>query len=282
MRESSIPYLSGPIDERPFVRSVRYRARMLDWDDGDYEHTAETLVPAAEAVIDVAAIESGMQLLDIGCGTGNAAILAARAGANVIGLDPGKRLLEVARARADREGLTITWRQGDALALPFDDASFDRVVSVFALIFAPDPQRAANELVRVMRPGARAVVTSWCDEGPIAEAGNLLVSALLGDQGANRSGARWGEPDDVRALFAELGVTLTIEERGIAFEAASPTAWFDQQETHHPAWRLGRTQLGDRWPTVRERSIAALTARNEDPSAFRTTSHYLMLTLHRH
>ncbi len=252
---------------------------MLDWDDGEYERTAGTLTPAAALACESLGLTPKLDVLDLGCGTGNAALEAARAGARVVGLDPAPRLLATARARAEASGLDVRWVLGDAMQLPFDDASFDRVVSVFAIIFAPDAVVASRELVRVLRSGGRAALTSWKNEGPIAAIGTLLVTELFGDAAANRATPRWGVRDDVTVLFADQGVDVSFEEHGLPFRAESATAWFDEQERHHPVWRLGRAKLGARWDGVRERSIAILEAGNETPDAFLTTSRYELVTL---
>src|SRR5882757_10553132 len=103
----------------------------IDWGTGRYEETAGQLLPASEAVVEAARVRAGERVLDVGCGTGNAALLAARAGARVIGVDPAARLLEVARAAATAEGLDAAFVEGEAAALPLDDASADAVLSVF-------------------------------------------------------------------------------------------------------------------------------------------------------
>ena len=110
----------------------------LDWGAGRYETTAERLAPVARVVVERAFPRPGERVLDLGCGTGNAALLAARAGATVTGVDPAARLLQVARERAESEGLDIEFRPGEAGAIPLADGSVDVIVSVFAVIFAPD------------------------------------------------------------------------------------------------------------------------------------------------
>src|SRR5688500_11727609 len=102
---------------------------MVDWGQGEYESVAEGLVPAAEAAVARLAPRPGERVLDVGCGTGNAALAVARAGADVVGVDPAPRLLEVTRSRAAADGLAVELVEGDAVALPFDDDAFDAAVS---------------------------------------------------------------------------------------------------------------------------------------------------------
>ena len=147
---------------------------MIDWGDGSYEHTAATLVAASERVADRAAIRAGTRVLDLGSGTGNAALAAARRGGSVVAVEPAQRLLDVARDRAAAENLALTCLRGDASAIPASDGAFDVVLSVFAVIFAPDAEQAASEMVRVLRPGGRIVMTSWTNEGAVAEAGRIV------------------------------------------------------------------------------------------------------------
>ncbi len=124
----------------------------LDWGVGRYESTAQQLLPAAQALVHTAAIRPGERVLDLGCGTGNAALLAAEKGGLVTGVDPALRLLEVARRVAARQRAHIQFVPGDAASVPLADASVDVVLSVFAVIFAPDPGAAANEMARVSFP----------------------------------------------------------------------------------------------------------------------------------
>ena len=138
---------------------------MVDWSAGEYERTAAELEPAAHDVVARAAIAPGERVLDIACGTEIAALIAAAAGARVHGLDAAPLLIEVARARAAEAGLDAEFVVGDALDLPFDDGAFDAVLSVFGVIFVPDPARAVAEIVRVLVPGGRALLSAWRPEG---------------------------------------------------------------------------------------------------------------------
>src|SRR4051794_13197189 len=128
-----------------------------DWGLGRYEDTAGRLEPAARAVVERIAPAAGEAVVDVGCGTGNAALLAAERGARVTGIDPAPRLLEVARQAAAARGLDATFALGHAAALPLADGDADAVVSVFGVIFAPDPRAAAAEMARVTAPGGRIV-----------------------------------------------------------------------------------------------------------------------------
>lgn len=147
-------------------------------------------MPAAETVIEASALRSGEALLDVACGTGNAAALAVAQGAKVSGVDAAERLVMVARERLP----TATFTHGDAQALPYADASFDVVVSVLGVIFAADGPRAASEMLRVTRSGGRVVLATWVARGPLAKVRRLARAAT----------ASAGRPMTVFALGARL------------------------------------------------------------------------------
>lgn len=261
---------------------------MIDWSDGSYERTAATLDSASERVAERAGIRAGIRVLDLGAGTGNAALAAARRGGSVVAVEPADRLLEIARARATAEKLALTCLRGDASAIPAGDGAFDVVLSVFAVIFAPDAEQAASEMVRVVRPGGHIVMTSWTSEGGIAEAGRLVREAMAelnpGAPTPSRGAPAWGDPAFVHRLFEERGARVTIEESSLPFTAASPEAWFDEQKERHPVWRFVHRALADRPDTLKDlraRSVERLQAWNESADAFRVTSKYLVIDAER-
>src|ERR1700750_3093412 len=135
------------------------------WDAGNFAAVAERILEAAELVVERAAVDPEMDLLDVACATGSATIPAARAGARVTGLDFAPGLLEIARERAADAMVEIDFVEGDAEALPFDDASFDRVVSTFGHMFAPDHRKTADEMRRVLRPDGVISVACWTPDG---------------------------------------------------------------------------------------------------------------------
>jgi ubiquinone/menaquinone biosynthesis C-methylase UbiE len=137
------------------------------WGAGDYRAVAEKVASIGDAVVSRAGIEPGMKVLDVACGTGNATIPAAKLGARVTGLDFSPGLIAIARERGAECGVEIEWIEGDAQALPFDDDSFDRVISAIGHMFAPDHQRTADEMRRVCRPNGRIAIACWVPEGNI-------------------------------------------------------------------------------------------------------------------
>jgi len=139
------------------------------WSAGDYGLIACGLQRSAEAFLERAGVAAGDDLLDVACGTGQLAIPAARAGANVTGLDLAEQWIAQARERAAAEDLDARFEVGDAEALPYDDERFDVVVSLIGVMFAPRPEVATAELVRVCRPGGRIVLGNWTAEGFVGE-----------------------------------------------------------------------------------------------------------------
>ena len=141
---------------QPDLVAVKSRQRQT-WASGDYAAVASRIVLMAERLADAADLRAGERVLDVACGSGNAALAAARCGCEVTGIDYVPELLDRGRERAAAEGLCVDFAEGDAEALAFPDASFDAVLSALGVMFAPDQERAAAELVRVCRPGG-----SWC------------------------------------------------------------------------------------------------------------------------
>ena len=148
-----------PIQQIP-IHQIKESMRDT-WMAGDFGVVAKTITGAAEAFISRLAIPTGSRVLDVACGTGNSAIPAARNGAIVTGVDIAPNLLVQARERAAAEGLAITFDEGDAEQLPYADASFDAVVTMFGAMFAPRPELVASELARVLKPGGLLAMANW-------------------------------------------------------------------------------------------------------------------------
>jgi SAM-dependent methyltransferase len=259
-------------------------AAAFDWGLGRYERTAEQLAPAAHAVVETVAPAAGEHVVDVGTGTGNAALLAARSGARVTGVDPAPRLLEVARERAAALGVGATFAVGEAASLPLADEEADAVLSVFGVIFAPDPAAAAVELARVTAPGGRIVLSAWLPEGAIREAVVLArrtVQRVLGAPDGPPPFA-WHDRDALGELFAPHGFAVTLDVHSLAFTGASSRA-FHEEQADHPLAVAGRAVLerSGEQQALDEAMIAIYEAGNEDPAAFRATTRYVVATARR-
>jgi|SRR3954447_21156790 SAM-dependent methyltransferase len=254
---------------------------MVDWSAGEYERTATELEPAARRVIECAAIVPGERVLDVACGTGNAALAAAAAGARVTGLDSAPRLVEVARQRAGEAGADAEFVVGDALDLPFDDGTFDAVVSVFGVIFAPDAERAVGEMRRVLAPGGRIVLSAWQPDGAVHRMVGVLGRGLVAAGAPSRPSFAWHDPDAIAGLAAARGAAVDAEDAGLPIRGDSPEAYFAIAENHHPMSLAGRPLLerAGTYPALREEAIGVLRDANEDAGAFRVTSPYRVIRL---
>lgn len=207
----------------PAVDPVEQQRRM--WTIGDYPTIAKHLHPISVDVIDAVDVRPGETLLDIAVGDGNAAILAAHRGALVTGIDLTPVQIDRARARCVAEGVEVGLHVGDAQALDVATGSYDVVVSVMGLIFAPDHQAAAAELARACRPGGRIAMTSWTGRGWSVAWRQAIAELALPLPGPHPD--EWGDADVARERLARAGVDATVVERPFTWTFPSPEAAFD-------------------------------------------------------
>ncbi len=206
---------------------IKQRQRHM-WTIGDYAAIAEMIEGASAAAVEGAGIESGHEVLDVATGTGNAALIAARRGASVTGLDLTPKLLGIAAERAAEAGLELELIEGDAEDLPFADDSFDRVTSVFGVMFAPNQQKAADELRRVCRPGGRIVTCAWTPAGLNGLMFGLIGASLPPPPEGFQPPVLWGAEDRIRELFDGADVEFSTLE--VAFKDDSVERWMDRNE----------------------------------------------------
>ena len=254
----------------------------MDWSIGHYETTAEQLNPVSVAVVERASLSPGERVVDVGCGTGNAALLAALRGAHVTGVDPAARLLEVARARADKSGVSATFVQGDAASIPLPTASADVVISVFGVIFAPDAAAAAAEMARVTAPGGRIILTAWVPAGAINDCVGVFQKAVAAAIGLPPGPPpfAWHDQSALASLFEPHGFSVTVEQEQLAITAPSARDYLEVQGRDHPMSVAGQALLESRGELegLGERALGILEAANENPSAFKVTSRYVVAT----
>jgi ubiquinone/menaquinone biosynthesis C-methylase UbiE len=207
-------------------------AHRATWAAGDYPAVARHIADGpVNAALAAARVLPGTRLLDVATGSGNVALLAAEAGAHVVGLDLVPELLEVAHSRARAAGLAIEWVPGDAEALPFADGSFDSVTSVFGVQFAPRHQVTADELVRVCRPGGTIGLVNWTPDGLIGEMFQIMGRYLPAPPAFASPPPLWGHEPHVRELFAGHNVTLSFKRASnlFAFESVDAYQTFFEQ-----------------------------------------------------
>jgi SAM-dependent methyltransferase len=256
----------------------------IDWGIGQYERFAAEIEPAAQHVVELAEVSAGERVLDVACGTGNAALLAARAGGVVSGLDAAPRLIEVARQRAAAAGVDASFSVGDLHNLGFEDEAFDVVLSVFGVIFAADPERALAEIVRVLRPGGRALLSVWVPTGPVDAMVGVFIRAVaevMGSTGGPRFA--WHDPEAVGGVAARHGADVDVFEGAIEFVAESPEAYLAVNEAHHPMSIAGGAvlQRAGTAAATREQALRILRDGNEESGGFRVTSNYRVMRTRR-
>jgi ubiquinone/menaquinone biosynthesis C-methylase UbiE len=221
-------------------REVKERQRM-GWQSGDYPRVGNTLQIMAERLVRAAEVHAGQHVLDVACGQGNAAIAAARRFAKVTGVDYAESLLAHGRERAAAERLEVTFIEGDAEELPFPDAAFDVTLSTVGVMFAPDQERAAAELIRVTRPGGRIALASWTPEGLV---GSLFrtIGRYAPPPAGTRSPMLWGTPGRLHELFGDNIRWISLSKRTFDFCYHSPDHFSDWFRRYYgPITRLAGT-----------------------------------------
>ena len=205
---------------QPDLQQIKERMRAA-WMAGDFGKIAEYSRPCAEEFVSRLEVGCGMRVLDVACGTGNLAIPAARAGAQVTGADIATNLIEQARGRAAEEKLKVQFEEGDAEQLPYADASFDLVMSMFGAMFAPRPEVVAAELLRVCRPGGRIAMANWTPEGFVGK--SFRVTGRHMPPPANLPApVLWGDETVVRQRLGPGATKITTAKRFLEFDYPFP------------------------------------------------------------
>ena len=200
------------------------RARAV-WSSGDFDAIAQRIWSVGDELVEKVGIGADERVLDVACGTGNVSIPAAAKGADVTGLDITPKLLENAQRNAEKFGVEVNWVEGDAQDLPFDDNTFDVLVSTFGCMFAPDHAKTAAEIVRVLKPGGRFGVVAWRPEGNIGKFFLTIAKYAPPPPEGFQPPPLWGVRDHVTEIFAPTGAELAFED-GAAhwrFESAGDT-----------------------------------------------------------
>ncbi|MET1052088.1 MAG: class I SAM-dependent methyltransferase [Mycetocola sp.] len=208
--------MTDVITETQADRELKARLRAM-WALGDYPALASDIISdLGTTIVDAVGITAGQRVLDIAAGSGNAAIPAARAGADVVASDLTPELLAVGRQRAEDEGLTIEWREADAEALPFADGEFDTVISTVGIMFAPHHELSARELLRVCRPGGTIGLINWTPEGFIGQMFATMKPYAAPPPPGATPPPRWGDEDHVRMLLGDAVTDVTMERKTLA------------------------------------------------------------------
>jgi ubiquinone/menaquinone biosynthesis C-methylase UbiE len=207
--------MSELIDAVDADRQLKARHRAM-WALGDYPSVATEVIPTlGPMLVRAAGVRPGQRVLDVAAGSGNVAIPAAEAGAEVVACDLTPELLEEGRRQAEARGVALEWRQGDAEALPFADGEFDVVVSCVGAMFAPHHRATADEMVRVCRPGGTIAVVSWTPEGFIGEMFATMRPYVAPPPPGAQPPPLWGSEEHVRGLFGDRVTDLRTERQDL-------------------------------------------------------------------
>jgi ubiquinone/menaquinone biosynthesis C-methylase UbiE len=213
------------------VNAVKTRQQAA-WSSGDYAVVGTTLQIVGEELCEALDLRSGTDVLDVAAGNGNASLAAARRWCNVVSTDYVSALLDRAHERADAERLSIQFREADAEALPFPDGSFDVVVSTFGVMFTPDHDRAAAELIRVCKHGGKIGLANWTPEGFIGQLFATIGKHVPPPPGAT-SPARWGTRARMAELFEPHASSISAAQRTFTFRYRSPQHWVEIFKTYY-------------------------------------------------
>lgn len=207
----------------PDFAAIKKR-QQATWASGDYAAIGTTLQIVGETLAEAADVRADEAVLDVCAGNGNASLAAARRHAVVMSTDYVQSLLDKGRARAEADGLPIQFRLADVEALPFDDASFDLVMSTFGVMFAPDHRRAASEMLRVLRPGGRIALANWTPAGFIGRLFKVIGAHVAPPAGV-QSPALWGTEPHIVELFGAQAEKIQCQRRNFNFRHRSPAAF---------------------------------------------------------
>jgi ubiquinone/menaquinone biosynthesis C-methylase UbiE len=228
---SATATLTKPAPARPDLAAIKQRQQGA-WSSGDYAIVGTTLQIVGEQLCEALDLRPGSKVLDVAAGNGNVTLAAARRWCEVTSTDYVPALLERGRERATAEGLTVDFREADAEALPFTDASFDVVVSTFGVMFTADQDKAAAELLRVCKPGGKIGLANWTPRGFIGQVFKTLGKYLPPPAGT-KSPALWGTRERLDEMFGGQASAVAAEPRMFVFRYRSPEHWLDVFKTFY-------------------------------------------------
>jgi ubiquinone/menaquinone biosynthesis C-methylase UbiE len=275
------------IQNRPSAGQADLKAlkarQQVAWSSGDYALIGTTLQIVGEELCEALDVRSGQRALDVAAGNGNVSLAAARRWCEVVASDYVPALLERARERAAAERLAIEFREADAEALPFADGSFDVVVSTFGVMFTPDQERAAAEMLRVCRHGGKIGLANWTPEGFIGQLFKTIGKYLPPPAGA-RSPAQWGTPARIGELFGAHSLSVKTVQKNFVFRYRSPEHWLEVFRTYYGPVLKAFAALEPAAQTALQRDLMELIARfnRSGDGSMVVPSEYLEIVVTRH
>jgi SAM-dependent methyltransferase len=255
-------------------QEVKQRQSVM-WGAGPYQRVTETLVDIHQRVVDLLAPAPGMRWLDLACGTGAVAELAAARGAAVTGIDLAPALIDTAIERATEQGLTIDYRVGDCEQLELADASFDAVSSTCGVMFSPDHEASARELGRVTRPGGRIALANWTPTGGLARLFGVMAPFLPAPPPA--SPFDWGDEARVRELLGGA-FDLEIGEHVSTLNMSSGEAYWELFSTSYGPTKVLADSLGERREELHRAWVDFFETEYRCNGEIQYTREYLLVT----
>ena len=277
--------MTDTIDAITADRALKARHRTM-WALGDYPAVATQLIPELGRVLVAAAgVGRGDRVLDVAAGTGNAAVPAALTGADVVASDLTPELFVAGREFAAREGVELAWEEGDAEALPYGDGAFDVVLSSVGVMFAPHHQQAADELVRVCRPGGRIGLISWTPQGFVGELFRTMKPYAPAPPPGAQPPPLWGDEDHVRSLLGDRVTEVVARRQTVTIGGfGTPEEFRDFWKSVYGPTIVAYRNIADEPERVAalDRDLAALAARYDRGSGSTVMDwEYLLLTARR-
>lgn len=245
-----------PAPAQPDLAAVKQRQHGA-WSSGDYAVVGTTLQIVGEQLCEAIDLRAGSRVLDVAAGNGNATLAAARRWCDVTSTDYVPALLERGRERAAAEHLAVDFREADAEALPFADASYDVVLSTFGVMFTPDQDQAASELARVCKSGGKIGLASWTPQGFIGQLFKTIGKHLPPPAGV-KSPALWGTAARLEEMFGGVAAEIAAEPRMFVFRYRSPEHWLEIFKTFYGPTLKAFAALDDSGQAALRRDLLAL------------------------
>lgn len=271
--------IAHPLDATPDLVAIKAK-QQATWSSGDYAAVGTTLQIVGETLAEAMDLRPDARVLDVAAGNGNATLAAARRSCEVVSTDYVPSLLRAGAARAEAEQLTVAFREADAEDLPFEDSSFDHVMSTFGVMFTANQAAAADEMLRVCRSGGTIGLANWTPDSFIG-AVFRTIARHVPPPAAVASPLDWGTEERLHALFGAQAKRIDITKRHFTFRIRSPHYWVEHwREVYGPVHKAFAA-VGDQAPQLAADLIAVAREYSTDPQAMIVPAEYAEVIVHR-